>query len=155
METKELTTRDIYEILGDSRDKIRAFFGIAVDVLDIEDDVITVRVEQEKLVNNYVLNQSELVNRAGQLFEKIKGYRLRFKPLTYRPDFDKINADWVNSKMQEFKVKNNDLVKHTGIDKHEISRLINGLRDLTKAQKALFFFYFMQYELNRDFREQL
>lgn len=135
--------------------KYALFFGIAVDVLSVEEDVITIRVEQKKLVNNYVLNQWELVSRAGQLFEKLQGYRFHFKPVVFSLDVSEITLDWIANKMKEFKIKRKDLIKQLAIDESSLSLYLSGKRKMDKSQRAAFFYYFMTYELNRDFRENL
>lgn len=150
---KELTIQEIYNIIGSSRDKVRAFFGIAVDILMVEDKVITIRVEQTHLVNNYILNQSELVNRAGQLFEKIDGYKLHFKTVVYSLDASEITLEWVEKKMREFGLKRKDLVKQLAIEKPTLDLYFSGKSKLDKSQRAAFFYYFLTYELNRDFRK--
>lgn len=139
-----------------SRDKLLAFAGIKVDILEFGDNKLRVRVEQAELKNNFMLSQSQLVGRAGALFAPLDNkYRIHYVALTYSPDLASFDHVWVNERMAEFKISRNDLVKQMGIDKATLSELLNGNRSLTKFQKAAFFYYFMTYELNKDVREYM
>ncbi len=139
-----------------SRDKLFAFAGIKVDILEFDENKLRVRVEQTELKNNFMLNQSQLVSRAGALFAPLDNkYKIHYVALTYSPDLSRYDHHWVNDRMAEFKISRNDLIKQMGIDKATLSELLSGNRSLTKFQKAAFFYYFMTYELNRDVREYI
>lgn len=74
-------------------------------------------------------------------------------PVVYSLSVEDINMDWVKSKMKEFGIKRKNLIKQLAIDHSTLSLLFTGERGLTKSQKAAFFYYFLVYELNRDFKE--
>lgn len=76
-------------------------------------------------------------------------------PVVYSLQVDNISIDWVESKMEEFGIKRNDLIKQLAIDKSSLSEMFSGNRGLTKSMKATFFYYFLTYELNRDLRESI
>ena len=57
--------------------------------------------------------------------------------------------------MQEFGIKIGDLVKQTTLDNSSLSLFLSGKRKMNKSVKALFYYYFLTYELNRDFRDYL
>jgi len=136
------------------RDKLLAYAGIKVDILSFEDEVIRVRVEQAELKNNYMLNQAQLVGRAATVFAPLENrYRIHYVALTYQPDLAEIDYNWINESLSRFKISRNDLIKQMGIDKSTLSELLSGNRNLTKFQKAAFFYYFMTYQLNHDIRE--
>lgn len=136
------------------RDKLLGYAGIKVDVLSFEEGVLKVRVEQKELKNNHLLSQSQLVNRAGSVFAPLENrYKVHYVALTYKPDLADVDKDWINAKLQEFKLSRNDLIKQLEIDKSTLSELLSGNRSLTKFQKAAFYYYFMTFELNRDVRE--
>lgn len=59
--------------------------------------------------------------------------------------------------MEEFGIKRNDLISQMAFDKSYISRLFGSGKskiELSKQVKSAFFYYFLTYELNRDFRER-
>ena len=64
-----------------------------------------------------------------------------------------ITIEWVKQKMEEFGIKRNDLTKQLAIDQSTLSLYFSGERGLTRTAKAAFYYYFLTYELNRDFRE--
>ncbi|GAB2553287.1 hypothetical protein [Amycolatopsis magusensis] len=137
-----------------SRDKLRAFAGIQVDVLEIDGKTIRVRVEQAELKNNFLLNQSQLVSRAGAIFSPLgKRYRLYFVPVTYAPDLDSVTSGWIEGRMLELGLKRKDVMKQMGIDKATLSEMFSGRKNLTKFHKAAFYYYLLTYEINRDVRE--
>lgn len=117
--------------------------GIDIDLLD--DD--TVKITQSRLKNGYILNQKELVTRAKEVFPDAK-----IIPVVFSLDVDSITVDWIENKMEEFGIKRNDLIKQLAIDKSSLSLFLSGNRKMDKSQKAAFYFYFLTYELNRDFR---
>ena len=120
--------------------------GIDIDVLDEE----TVKISQNRLLNGYILNQKQLHERAREIFSEEK-----IIPVVYSLDVDKIDIDWIEDKMNEFGIKRNDIIKQMAIDKSSLSLFLSGKRKMDKSQRAAFFFYFLTYELNRDFREQI
>ena len=137
-------------------DKIAGITGIKIDILSLVENVLTVRVEQVDLKNGWILNQDELSYKAKQIFKEMPQYKVNYIPLTYQPKFETITKDWIKSKMKEFKLKQTDLVKHFGIDKATLSTILNDEnRSITRFQKSAFYFYFLNFEMNRDFRNYL
>jgi len=120
--------------------------GIEIEVLDSD----RVKISQTKLINGLILNQKELVERAREVFPESK-----VVPVVFSLDVDSINIKWIENKMEEFGIKRKDLIKQTCIDKSSLSLYLSGKRKMDKAQRAIFFYYFLTYELNRDFREHL
>ena len=112
-------------------------------------DSNTVQITQSKLFNGYLLNQKQLIDRAKEIFPDQK-----VKPSVYSVDVTNIDIDWVRKKMDEFGIKRKDIIKQLAIDKSTLSSMFSGDRGLTKSQRAAFFFYFLTYELNYEFRHQ-
>ncbi|WP_127846217.1 hypothetical protein [Psychroflexus aestuariivivens] len=120
--------------------------GIDIEVMG-EDKV---KITQSKLVNGYILNQKQLVNRAKEIFPEYK-----IVPVVFSLNVNQVNIEWIENRMKEFGIKRNDLIKQLAIDKSSLSLILSGKRDLSKPMRATFFFYFLTYELNRDFRKHL
>lgn len=135
---KNLTEREIYLIVNYRR------MGI-----DITVDGDSVVIRQTRLLNGYILNQRQLIERAREAF----GDGWKIVPVVYSLDVSEIDVQWVMAKMDEFSIKRNDIIKQLAIDKSTLSSMFSGDRGLTKREKAAFYFYFLTYELNRDFRE--
>lgn len=127
---------------------ISAYRAAGIDIDILEDN--QVKITQSRLVNGFILNQKQLHERAREVFPDAK-----IIPVVYSLQVDDISIDWVESKMDEFGIKRNDLIKQLAIDKSSLSEIFSGNRGLTKSMKATFFYYFLTYELNRDLRESI
>lgn len=117
--------------------------GLDIEVLDSE----KVKITQSRLLNGYILNQKQLVERAREIFPENK-----IIPIVYSLNVDEITITWIESKMQEFGIKRNDLIKQLAIDKSSLSLYFSGTRNMDKSQKAAFYYYFLTYEINKDLR---
>lgn len=124
---------------------IRNLKSVGIEIEIIDDSHL--RIIQKSNYNNYILTKKELVDRAKKLFPSFI-----VKPVRYSLDLDLITLDWVNSKMKEIGLNRNDLVAQTAIDASSISLILSGERKMNKSVKALFYYYFLTYELNREFR---
>lgn len=120
--------------------------GISFEVL--EDKMV--KVTQEHLINGYLLNQKQLIERGKEVYPDAK-----IIPCVYALDVNDIDLAWIEAKMQEFGIKRNDLIKQLAIDRSSLSLIMSGKRELSKPMRATFFYYFLTYELNRDFREYI
>jgi hypothetical protein len=70
----------------------------------------------------------------------------------YSLDVSVIDVIYIKSKIKEIGLNVNDLAAQTAIDKSSLSLFLSGERKMNKSVKALFFYYFLTYELNKDFR---
>lgn len=126
---------------------IATYRAAGIDIEVLEDN--QVKITQARLINGFILNQKQLHERAREVFPDEK-----IIPVVYSLQVGEITLDWIEQQMKEFGIKRNDLIKQLAIDKSSFSEILSGNRGLTKAMKATFFYYFMVYRLNRDFREQ-
>lgn len=134
--------------------------GINITILDHKDDkrgdnglpYKVVKIKQERLINGFILTQKQLVERANEVF-KFYWFPIQIVPVVYSLNVDDITLDWILSKMKTFGVSRKDLIKQLAIDKSSLSLKLSGERALSKLDKAAFFYYFLVYELNRDFRD--
>ena len=125
-------------------------FGID---FEINEDVV--KVSQNRNINGYFLNQNQLHKRARAIFptEKIQCN-------VFSLDVLEITMQWIEERMEEFGIKRNDLIKQLALDKSYLSLLFASEDNprkiqLSRPMKALFYYYFLTYELNRDFRKAL
>lgn len=121
---------------------------LGVDIRELGDGIVM--VTQSRLINGYILNQKQLIERGKEAFPGSK-----IIPVVYSLNVDDITLDWIETKMQEYGIKRNDLIKQLAIDRSSLSLIMSGKRELSKPMRATFFYYFLTYELNRDFREYL
>lgn len=120
--------------------------GISFEVMDDG----AVKVSQTKLINGYILNQKQLIERGKDVYPDKK-----IIPVVFSLDVKNITIEWIETKMAEFGIKRNDLIKQLAIDRCSLSLIMSGKRELSKPMRATFFYYFLTYELNRDFRDHL
>lgn len=143
METFILTKEQKAQIQGYRR------LGIEIELLDNE----SVLISQKQLKNGYILNQKQLHERAKEIFPD-----KHIIPNVFSLGVEDITIDWIEAKMLEFGIKRNDFVNQLALTKSYISLLFTNKNNdrkinLSKPMKAMFFYYFLTYELNRDFRE--
>jgi hypothetical protein len=119
--------------------------GIEIDFLDDQH----LRITQKRLFNGFILTKNELVERAKNIFPDYM-----VKPVRYSLDVSVIDIIYIKSKMKEIGLNVNDLAAQTAIDKSSLSLLLSGERKMNKSVKALFFYYFLTYELNKDVRSE-
>ena len=144
-------TREEIKLLSD---KLAASAGIFTGVLSFENNIIRLRVEQKLLKNGFILNQAQLVARGSTVLAPLGNkYKIHFVPLTYRPDFKAVDHNWIINRMNEFKLRNKDISKQLAIAKSDFSPILSGKNQLTDIQKSAFFYYFLQFDTKRDFRE--
>lgn len=138
-------------------DKLAGYAGILVDIMDYTPDgVVKVRVEQKELRNGYILNQSELVGRAAAVLSPLgNAFKIHYHALSHIPDLNEVTPDWINTRMADFKLSRRDILKQLGLDASTLSVLLSGERNLTRFQRAAFYYYFLTYEINRDVRDYL
>ena len=135
--------------MKDIKQTISHYQKAGIEIQQQEDVVI---IRQKRLINGYILNQKQLYQRAREIFPDPK---IKIKPVVVSLDVNSIKEDWINQKMQEFGIKIGDLVKQTTLDNSSLSLFLSGKRKMNKSVKALFYYYFLTYELNRDFRDYL
>lgn len=137
-------------------DKLAANTGIAIDILDISENVCRLRIEHKVWRNTKLFNQKELAAKGHELlapFNKLLKLKLHYVTLTYIPEVSIVNADWIKKNMDLYGLKNSDIEKQTGLDKSTVSTLLSEGRELTKSQKFAFYYYFKVFEINKSIEQ--
>ena len=129
-----------------------ARMGIDIEILDVEEDTIKVKISQKRLINGYILNQKQLIERAKKAFEPT-GLKTIVIPSVFSLDVSTISTGWIAQKMRQFGIKRNDIIKQLAIDKSSLSLYLSGDRKMNKLVKSAFFFYFLTYEINTGLRD--
>lgn len=130
------------------KESINGYRRMGIDIEPLSDGAV--KVTQSRLINGFILNQKQLIERGKEVYPDAK-----IIPVVYSLNVDDITISWIESKMKEFGIKRNDLIKQLAIDSSSLSLIMSGKRELSKPMRATFFYYFLTYELNRDFREYL
>ncbi|MCG2612375.1 hypothetical protein LZZ90_12740 [Flavobacterium sp. SM15] len=121
---------------------------VGIEVEFIEDNKI--RIRQVSNYNNYILTKKELLTRAKDIFPDFIVHPVRYS-LTLK-DIDNV---WVATKIKEIGLHTNDILSQTAIDRTSLSLYLSGEKKMTATVKALFYYYFLSFELNRDLRGEL
>jgi hypothetical protein len=124
---------------------VRNLKSVGIEIEFIDESHL--RIIQKTNYNNFILTKNELVDRAKKIFPSFI-----VKPVRFSLDLDLITLDWVNSKMKEIGLNRNDLVAQIAIDASSLSLILTGERKMNKSVKALFYYYFLMYDLNRELR---
>lgn len=127
---------------------ITAYNRLGIHMELLEND--TVKVTQNRLINGYILNQKQLIERGKEVFPDKK-----IIPVVFSLNVQEIDIAWIEGKMKEFAIKRKDLIKQLAFDESSLSLILSGKRELSKPVRATFFYYFLTYELNRDLRAEL
>lgn len=139
----------------EQKDRIRAYGwgGIGFEI-DSENDVV--KIKQSDPVNGYILTQKELHERAREIFPE---KHIKIFPIVFSLDVSKIDTEWILEQMKAYNIKRSDLTKQLALETSYLSLLFaekdNPRKiNLSKPMKALFYYYFLTYKLNKDLREK-
>jgi len=117
--------------------------GIEISVVDEE----TVLIKQSKLINGYILSNKELFQRARAIFPEHN-----IKPVVFNLDVSTVTIEWIEQKMKEFGLNKKDLSRQLAIKKEDVSLYLSKKKGMEYTLKAAFYYYFLSYELNKNFR---
>jgi len=121
-----------------------------VFTLESDDTVI---IKQERLINGYLLSQKQLVTRAREIFPTHK-----LKPVVYCLNIKSITPKWILEQMTIYKLNKKDLIKQLAIKKEDLYKYIEEnpthQKTIPAPTRALFFYYFLSYEIITSFREE-
>lgn len=116
--------------------------GIVVTPPD-EQGVVT--IVQEEANNGRIRTNKELHQLARRLYPD-KCYKIR--PITFSLSLDIVTPEWIRERMKVLNIHTKDLVQQLGITPSEISVFVNGKRPMSRAMRAMFYYYFLTFELN-------
>lgn len=124
----------------------KRFSRIYFEVLDYDQDkkeVIVKAWQNENEMGKY-LSRGELVAKIKEAFNFLPdSVLLHIRPIPYeKSKLLSYNIEDVRADMEKYGLQQKDLVKLLNIDKASINILLNGGRELTKYQKAMFYYFF-------------
>lgn len=121
----------------------RRFLGVTTDILEISDNVVTVRVSQVRNLSGLIYSAKELIQYGQNCFAGIPDYVFHYRPIVWKSEgMDVVDQNWIQKKMDENGLSQSDIVTAMNSDKHVISKLLSGKNGLTIAWKAAFWWYF-------------
>lgn len=129
-----------------SETNYKRFSRIYFEVLDYDQDKkeVIVKVWQNENEAGKYLTSGELISRIKEAFNFLPdGVSLYVRPIPYeKSKLLSYNIEDVRADMEKYSLQQKDLVKLLDIDKASINILLNGGRELTKYQKAMFYYFF-------------
>lgn len=127
--------------------------GIIIEVVDFDGLIALVIITQSNLNIGNILNNKNLYELGKSVFSGIDEIKFKIIPSVFSLNVHNITIKWIEDKMKEFRVNKKDLVKQTAIDNASLGLILLGKIELSKPIRAMFFYYFLAFELNRNFRE--
>ena len=126
--------------------------GIEITLIKKDQEIPTVIIKQVRLINGYLLNQKQLIERAKAVFNPQK---IHVIPSVHSLDVEHINSKWIIEKQKEFGIHNKDFIKQLALKKSDLKPILKGDVELSYTTKAAFFYYFLVYELNKKMRKKI
>jgi hypothetical protein len=113
-------------------------------ILRVEENAIAIETTQSETRSGKYANQSTLVKRTMEVFEKmLSPFIITVEPAPYLPNpTSVVNPLWLDKKMKEKGVRIKQIAFETGVDRESISDWVTGKRAMSQIVKAMFFFYF-------------
>ena len=129
---------------------------IKIDILDIQGNVITVRVEQVRKTTDKIFTGKELIERASEVFEVLpEGFQIRYRPLTFKGEgVEAVSADYVRNMMKRHKITQSELCEAMRIDKYAMSKLLSNQYSFTNWHQSAFYYYFKYLATKLDNKNQ-
>lgn len=140
-------TKEQREKLIHSANQYKRFARIYIEVLDVEETIVTVKVSQQENKTEKYLSAKELKERVQEVFEgclpSCWGLEIRAVPFKF---LNIITIDYIREKQEELGLSDIDLSRLLGVRRENISRIFNDKRGLTKLGKAAFYYLFKYLE---------
>lgn len=121
------------------------FGNITFKIIKYDGDLVAIRVSQEKNAAGAYHDVKRLVEIVRETFDRFfPGKEVHVNAVEYiqSPAAD-VTPKWINKMMLETETKLKDICNDTGLDKSNISPLVNGEKPLSQSMKAMFYYYFL------------
>ena len=143
---KGLLSEEQLERLEGSAILHRRYSHIFFKVLEIntDDKILNVQISQEKSPSDNYADGKRMVDIVEETFRPyFEGWQIRKVTYPYiQSPAEEVTPEWIQERMNRYKIGNKQLVSDLGIAKAEISALINGHREMGIRTKGLFYYYF-------------
>lgn len=116
---------------------------VRTDVLAVDGNTVTVRVEQFDRPGDQVFEAKELISIGKAVFSQAQNLEIRWRPLVWSgAGMDAVGPEWVRSMAKKHGLSQTDLCEALGVDKYVMSKLLSGKYEFTKWHRAAFWHYF-------------
>jgi len=139
------------KLLEASETNYKRFARVYFQILEFSGNAIVVKVWQLDNPAKRYLNSKELIDRTKEVFGSDilpASINLHIRPVPFEKDELKaFTVETIEKKMEQFGLKPKDLVKLLDIDKSSLSLILTKNREMTRASKAMFYYFFKSLEL--------
>jgi len=136
---------DVIEKMNYAAVMHRKHSRITFKIVEYSATEIIIRVVQDKNPNGNQFEQKRLIEIVHETFDQFfPGRKIKVHPIPYSESpVDQVDSKWIEEKMLATGTKLKDIAKDTGLNKTQLSALVNGQKPLSQVTKALFYYYFM------------
>lgn len=123
----------------------RRHLQICTDILEVQGNVITVRVEQFKRLTDKVYDRHELIAKAKEVLSHLPDgeFTFHWRPLLWEGEgIQAVSPEWVKRNLKKNGMTQQQLAEAMEVDKHVLSKLLGGTYGMTNWAKAAFYWYF-------------
>ena len=136
-------TQEAKQAIQKTDQNYRRFQKISVDILEVDGNTVTARIEQFDKPGDEVLTAKELIAKGKEVFSHAQNLEIRWRPLPYTgTGMDAVSPKWVRSMMKKNGLRQSDLVDALSVDKFVISKLLSGEYEFTRWHRSAFWYYF-------------
>ncbi|MBB6003944.1 hypothetical protein [Arcicella rosea] len=120
------------------------YSNISFTVMKVTDTELIIQTAQLKHLSENYADMEKLVKVTESVFSPmLYGRKLKVGAKPYVPaPADIVTFDWIKKEMAQQQLKAVELETALGIDKSTLSLLISGKRDMTRAMKSMFYYFF-------------
>jgi len=112
-------------------------------ILGLDENTISVETTQGETRSGKYANQTTLVKRTMEVFEKsLPEIIIQVEAMPFLPNpTSVVTTLWLEKKMKEKGVRIKQIAFETGVDRDSISDWVTGKRAMSQIVKAMFYFY--------------
>lgn len=139
-------TPDQKKLIEASEQQYKRYARVYFEVVSFTGSELIVKVWQMENPGGKYLTAKELIERAKEVFSVVP-VKVHCRPVPFSPDSLKsFTVQDVIRKMDEHGLKPKDLVRLLDIDKSSLSLILSGGRELSKGNRAMFYYLFKYLE---------
>lgn len=126
------------------------FSRITFEVLEVQDDTITVKVVQLESPQDNYATKKRLIDLTKELFGLAFAV-VHVRAVPYQlSEVDSITPEKVAQLMKTFNIKSGEVADALGIGKAEVSSFMSGHRSVSRRTKAALYYFFKVIELENN-----
>lgn len=118
--------------------------GIVFKIISCQADTLTLRIAQQKVPDEQLLDSKRLIAIARETFGDLGSWRhIHAGPIPYRePDPTVVTPAWIQTQLRLHSLKPKAVSIETGIDAKMISDWKSGRKPLSGVVRAFWYYYF-------------